>query len=75
MGKVILKKRFSPEGLYRAADDAFVLYDGIAFDAEIFREAPEIIACSSACEVGEEWEIPHEIVLAMYDQVTPATTN
>jgi hypothetical protein len=73
--KVILKKRSSPIGLYRREDDAYVLYDGVAFDAEIFREAPEIISCSSACEVSEEWEIPSEIILAMYVQVTPATTN
>ena len=75
MVKVILRKRFSPIGAYRVDDDAYVLDAGLSFDADIFREAPDIIACSSAYEVGEEWDLPSIIVMAMYDQVTPATTN
>ena len=75
MGKVILKKRSSPIGSYRAHDDAYVLDAGFAFDADIFREAPDIIACSSACEVGEEWDLPPVVVIAMYEQVTPITNN
>lgn len=75
MVKVILRKRFSPVGLYRTCDDAYVLDVGFAFDADIFREAPDIIACSSACEVGVEWDLPPMVVMAMYDLVTPMTTN
>ena len=75
MDKVILKKRFSPVGAYRSDDDAYVLDAGFAFDADIFREAPDIIACASAYEVGEEWDLPSVVVMAMYDYVTPSTTN
>jgi hypothetical protein len=75
VGRVILIKRSSPVGLYRSRDDAYVLDAGCAFDADIFREAPDIIACSSAIEVGEEWDLPPAVVMAIYEQVTPATTN
>ena len=75
MGKVILKKRLCPIGAYRRDDDAYVIDAGFAFDADIFREAPDIIACSSASEVGEEWDLPPIVVMCMYDQVTPMTTN
>jgi len=73
--KVILRKRSSPTGAYRARDDVYVLDAGFAFDADIFREAPDIIACSSANEVGEEWDLPPAVVMAIYELVTSETTN
>jgi hypothetical protein len=73
--KVILRKRSAPVGTYRARDDVYILDAGFAFDADIFREAPDIIACSSSAEVAEEWDLPPAVVMAIYETVTPGTTN
>jgi hypothetical protein len=75
MGKLILIKRVTPVGIYRTEDDSYMLHASFAFDAEIFREAPDMISCSSAVDVGKEWDIPLLIVMAMYDQMTPAQAN
>jgi len=75
MGQVILIKRATPVGVYRTEDDSYMISSGFAFDAQIFREAPDMISCSSAIAVGKEWDIPPLIVMAMYDQMTAAHTN
>jgi len=75
MGKLILIKRVTPVAVYRTEDDSYMLNAGFAFDAEIFREAPDIISCSSTVDVGKEWDIPPLVIMAIYDKMTPAQAN
>ena len=72
---LILRKRRSPRAVWDEKHECFNIPNGPSFAAALFHEAPDLISCASVYALGGKWELPSQVVQAVFEELPSEEMN
>lgn len=75
MDSLILKKRRVPLAAWDEEDDCYRIPNGPSFKANLFHEAPDLISCASVYALGEQWDLPVQVIQAIFEKLPANEMN